>query len=713
MRTQKSVSFEVSRSFSVTRNAPAPAMPSLVDKSNSKKPLITISAPPTGEDLDFGAPRAAPAPPVPSPTKSNGGHSRRQLIFPFGHHHKKDDTKDKERVISGPIAVAPVTPMQNRYAAPAGDKPSPTPSLSPIMRFPVPPRQRAESGGALTRNIEPLTGAFRALSPSSTLSPNASPQRPHTATPGDPIDRSPTPKPPRPSRPISLVLPLSGSGKRLGTPTKPPSPSTTNSGAQKPSSLKVRSRRSSRSPSPASPPPKEPLPSPPTSATLPSSDTEGWATDASTTIGGWTTDASSRMGSIGTIPSLASRRNVAGAARLRANTIAVANASKMHIHASGAMSSGDELDIRKSKSGRADLLHCIPLPSRHSEKKELAKEDKPRPRAESLVPPRSPTMVSAPDVQSSILREDGNTQSLRIAHETFVRMLREKHATEKAELLKRIERLEKDARRREREIKGLRWLIMNSNTQSGAAEEQVMTGRLRSGSMASDFSIASSGGSRSSSLMQTVERGERGEPAQESPQRSSVEEGLKDLQDTVSDLIVATRSVGDHQSTGRPDSPPESAMRRSPSSSPDRDMRAIKQARRASSPVMSRPGGLGFDIPSIPGSDSDLSLGPAETVSIPSLSASNTSSSGLSVIPEVVPVIEKDGERALAKEERRASRILKRLSTASAAQDTYAANLKIGMSPSIEQVLDSTKDLERSDMDDVLRKLRAFSRVAS
>ena len=415
------------------------------------------------------------------------------------------------------------------------------------------------------------------------------------------------------------------------------------------------------------------------------------------------------MGSIGTIPSLASRRSVAGAARLRANTIAVANASKMHMHASGTMSSGDELDVRKSKNGRTDLSHCIPLPGRHSEKKEPAKEDRPRTRADTLVPPRSPTMVSTPDVQSSVLREDGNPQSLRAAHETFVRMLREKHAAEKTELLKRIERLEKEARRREREIKGLRWLIMNSSTQAGSAgvsaEDQAIMGRLRSGSKASDFSIASSGRSRSSSLMQMVEREE---PAQDSPRRNSVEEGLKDLQDTVSDLIVPAHAVGDHQSTGRPDSPPESAMRRSPSSSPDRDMRAIKQMRRASSPVMSLPSGLGFDIPTIPGSDSDLSVGPAETVSIPSLSASNTSSSGLSVIPEVAPVIEKDGERALAKEERRASRILKRLSTASAAQSNYAANLKIGMSPSIEQVLDRTKEIEQGGIDDVLRKLRAF-----
>ena len=381
------------------------------------------------------------------------------------------------------------------------------------------------------------------------------------------------------------------------------------------------------------------------------------------------------------------------------------------------MSSGDELDVRKAKTGRADLSHCIPsvLSNRHSEKRELnvAKEDRPRPRADTLVPPRSPTMAAS-EAQASLLRDDANPQSLRAAHETFVRMLREKHAMEKAELLKRIERLEKDARRREREIKGLRWLIMNTSTQPGGAagisiEDQVIMGRLRSGSKASEFSIASlsSDKSRSSSLMQPLER-ER-EETQESTGRNSVEEGLKDLQDTVSDLIAPSHTTSDHQSKVRPDSPPESAMRQSPNSSPE--MRALKQSRRASSPTMSRPG-LGFDIPSIPGSDSDMTLNSTEMVSIPSsMSVSNTASSGLSVIPEVVPVIEKDGERAVAKEERRASRILKRLSTT--AQASYAANLKLGMSPSIEQVLDRTKDAEPSGMDDVLRRLRAFSGVSS
>ncbi|KAJ3544381.1 hypothetical protein NM688_g5752 [Phlebia brevispora] len=144
---------------------------------------------------------------------------------------------------------------------------------------------------------------------------------------------------------------------------------------------------------------------------------------------------------------------------------------------------------------------------------------------------------------------------------------------------------------------------------------------------------------------------------------------------------------------------------------------AVRRSRRSSSPVLpgissksSGPEGLGFDIPTIPGSDSDMSLTAAESMSISSLTATSTTSSSLSVIPEVVSsVIEHDGERA-AKEERRASRMLKRISASASAQASYAANLKMGMSPSIEQVLDRGRVLNKDDngIDDVLKKLRAF-----
>lgn len=86
---------------------------------------------------------------------------------------------------------------------------------------------------------------------------------------------------------------------------------------------------------------------------------------------------------------------------------------------------------------------------------------------------------------------------LRAAHDTFIRILQEKHAAEKAELLKRIERLEREARKREREIKGLRWLVMNATSTSNgeasyaqllALDEQLSSGRLRSGSKSSQLS---------------------------------------------------------------------------------------------------------------------------------------------------------------------------------------------------------------------------------
>ena len=95
----------------------------------------------------------------------------------------------------------------------------------------------------------------------------------------------------------------------------------------------------------------------------------------------------------------------------------------------------------------------------------------------------------------------------------------------------------------------------------------------------------------------------------------------------------------------------------------------------------------------------------AESISLPSLTAANTAST-LSVIPEVTPIAAAKHERS-PKEEKRSSKIFKRMS-ASSAQVAYTNNLKIAMSPSIEQVLDRTRDMDNGGMDDVLKKLRVF-----
>ncbi len=734
LRGQKSTSFEVSRPFNVTHNATASAISPIAEsKLKSKRPVITISAPPGVEEdtSTFSTPRSAPSPPSAiAQTKSSSGHARRPLGFPFGHHHtKKDDAKASSA--SSPMKEEVQNPVKETFRS-AVERPSPTTSLSPMlpssMKFPVPPQQASVSRngkGQMSTSLQQasvpgrqedvaLIDAFQSHSPSTTLSPTVSP---HTATPSDLSDRSPTPKPTpaRPARPTSLIIPNRGSYRRStssSAPQVPQSPSSTNS-RQSIASLRVRSRRSSRSASPASPPPNHPLPSPPNSATFPtSSDAEGWSTDASTTIGGWTTDASSRIGSVGTIPSLASRRStLASPTRIRANTIAAGHETKIaSTRNTATFSSEDELGRAKNKHIRGnDPAYHLPSFShgRYSEKdeKETERENPKEQSRDNIVYVQSQPESRPQTGDTTPTRDDTPTQSLRAAHDTYVRILREKHAAEKADLVKRIERLERDARRREREIKGLRWLVMNANTEGGGGvlslEDQLIIGRLRSGSKASEFSHASSGRSRASSSVQGAERGAM------SPS-NSVEEGLIELQTTVGDFFIPTARSS--EISERPGSQGSGRSLRRSNTMPDGfASSAAKRARRSSSPVLPNlpsnlnvPGGLGFDIPSIPGSDSDLSLVTLDSSSLPSLTTTNTTSSTLSIIPEVPSLPAKE-------ESRRASKALKRMSASpqvSQSQSMYASNLKVGQSPSIEQVMDRTS--RETSMQEVLKKLRAF-----
>ncbi|KAI0772870.1 hypothetical protein BD413DRAFT_444508, partial [Trametes elegans] len=65
---------------------------------------------------------------------------------------------------------------------------------------------------------------------------------------------------------------------------------------------------------------------------------------------------------------------------------------------------------------------------------------------------------------------------------SYLLSLTERHGMEKHEFVRRIEALEADARRRERELKGLRWLVANqsqSQSQSGGAGQGVGVGAKR------------------------------------------------------------------------------------------------------------------------------------------------------------------------------------------------------------------------------------------
>ncbi|KAH8097100.1 hypothetical protein BXZ70DRAFT_311315 [Cristinia sonorae] len=536
---------------------------------------------------------------------------------------------------------------------------------------------------------------------------------------------------------------------------------------------KLSFRRASRSPSPAGSPPTAPLPS------LPSEKVDKSPSPAPNRVSMPAPSSATTSGqspSIPTIPSLPSTTSARLSAvplrqqvlRPRANTIPISPNSHSPPSTSPITECGkpQEKETAKEKPTESPEVVTISRGSSISKKYHERSEDTIRrgscsttastPRADFGTPP--PRKVTDSPLY-------GDVMSLRATHEEYVQSIRETHAMEKAELIRRIDQLEREARKREREIKGLRWLVMNANNGTlgtssdlskslSAAETQ---GRFRSGSKSSELSQVSTASSGISNMY-------RKEPIEAVPPtlshlyspRTSTEEGLYELQSTVSDLIAPveiTPPLGETrtQATDSNDKQARIATRlRRANTLPDgisslptiitppvTAAPSSKTARRTSSPILppttppsiisiarspplTKAGtGLGIhniNIPSIPTSPSSLShnrLSTTDTTlssisTIPSLisNVSTASSSALSAIPESDPSREPSIREKEERDARRASRALKRLSASST-----TASVGTGSSPyhSLAQPLSASQKPDKStSIDDVLKKLRAF-----
>ncbi|KAI0795781.1 hypothetical protein C8Q75DRAFT_467766 [Abortiporus biennis] len=722
LRGQKSTSFEFAGR---QRHAKT-------DSRGSGRPTITISPPKAMQDDDLftSPPRTAPPPPTTIPRPSR--FSRKPVIMPF-------ITKHSEKVDSPP---SPSTTT--------------SPPLPPTMHFPLPPEGKAKAVAIeQTQLPTPKSDKFVLVNKDFTTISS-----PNSVSFGEPVT------PPalheqgsehdnilNHNRNSLLQLPDASElsptrGRFLSSPSAPtPSlgsdrPSTSASAkslpGHRPPPLRLSIRRS-RSPSPAGTPPSSPLPP------LPMEGAEG-SPIQSRSPSLQSPQSLQAIPSIPSFPTALTRRSFTSIPqkmfRSRAHTVdAPPTKRPSSIRMAPPLPHGITAKL-EDRDNEAELGHCMPhfVHGKHHHDRESQRD--------SLVPTE--------DLQVKKANRASLTEPLSLVHSRpsgcqqshdIVRTLKELHAAEKAELLQRIEQLEREARKRERELKGLRWLLLNGNNPIGTSGTMPSPGRIRSSSKSSQSSHASSIGKHH----KKIDTGPPAFSALYSP-RGSTEEGLYELQSTISDLIAPSSSDSPPQPAIP--SPDEDAVSRSPSGIPTRRLKRsntlplpdgppeiplaklihTKQARRTSSPVIpatispsasssrSR-AGLGIEmhhsIPSIPGSDSHLS-NTSSAMSLPSLSSTNTASSALSAIPEFpqgVPA-ETDKEREKReKEERRASRALKRLSasstasslvgTTASAQVAYANNLKIGHSPSISQVLDSKTD--DSDIEDVLQKLRAFS----
>ncbi|KAI0705350.1 hypothetical protein C8Q76DRAFT_164703 [Earliella scabrosa] len=478
---------------------------------------------------------------------------------------------------------------------------------------------------------------------------------------------------------------------------------------------------------PTTGPPKEPLPSPPASATRITPTPESFRTAAS--------PSSSPVSTRRTLPPL------------------IPPKERSPSRAQGAMSPDSTLSISiPSSPARSDSeAPSLRTPVREDPAKRVLADE---------------------NATTEQLRD-----ALRVQNEKYSRLsayllsLTERHALEKAELMRKVEALEQNAVRCEREMKGLKWLVANAGRNAPArADSNTLPARRardRSGSAATSKS-----GVGSSSRSMSSEGGRMSIDSH----AGSVEEGLVELQTTISEFIapMGSSATSDQQPSIRESVVPGTTRTRTRRSntvpnimsgitqlpSPSQMQMGSskqKQARRTSSPLISSPAtssassssspakragasaagslgragqglglGLGrdgsmsppsFSRSSTPDSRIDLHArcDSSTLSSLPSLSTihSSSSTSGLSSIPETPRT---DGEMALPPVDGGKAGGVKRLSTSSASSagsgsgSGSGGSSRVSASPSIGQVLDRSRkgSHHQPEMEAILKRLRAF-----
>ena len=277
-------------------------------------------------------------------------------------------------------------------------------------------------------------------------------------------------------------------------------------------------------------------------------------------------------------------------------------------------------------------------------------------------PSRTPSVRSKGKSISKILQDtqgsldDATPEQLRHALKTqrtrfddlarYLLSVTEKHAAEKLTLMKKIDTLEREARKTNRELKGLRYLVMHG-TGSGALN-----------------AVPSSSTNRDYKPINTTARTD---PITKKPHRKP-------------DNVSRSASLNVPAVNGKPDLPAA-------------DIPHLPSSDKRSSIA----------------SYSSSATSSTSSLHLPSLTSSSTLAA-LSAIPEAPTSIPRRvlDDRQREKEEKRAFRRLSSSSSSASSSSSpsiaYTSNLKRGRPPSIAQVLG-----ESSSMEDVLEKLRPFA----
>ncbi|KAI0922693.1 hypothetical protein AcV5_009596 [Taiwanofungus camphoratus] len=706
LRPQKSTSFEFSRR---SNDSQATA-------GSGTRPVITVSAPPPNVEEDkniYTTPRSAPTPPAP-----HSAPARRHFGFRRGLRQSADSSGSTP---SSPTSLGtPQSPMH--FPFPPSIDPARTQGSTPVSKESV-SREHAEHPGedqpVSRKSVSAPSRPTEATTPLGRVSKNrlqkhasaipltlSKPKQEKTTSLAIAPGRTAKVNPPEPN--IGPSQSVSDSALAPSHPTAIPSRIPASSSSFRPGPGKLPPPLLTTFRRPRNSPPTNPLPSTPASVTL-KAPAEGEPI----------------LSALPTISSFASVSSRKSSQSLHQNVLLSRKNTVSSLASSvSAVSKGDT---------------STDMPPSPIEEKEQ-QEEPPSPRTPIME--RADENTAGEVATAEQLREALNTLSAKYARlSSYLIATAEQHAAEKNELTRHIQVLEREARKREREITGLRWLVMNAN-QGGDSANNV-NGDVTSRPHPTGCTRIEAKSSQTAHGRRTLDTGKGMSIDSNS---GSTEEGLFELQKSVSDLIAplvpspptAPAIVSPVTGSG------PGRLRRSntlPDGYTQHPVRSVKQSRRTSTPLLFATSttpttspcngadaatGLGLDfempsIPSLPGSDTGHVTRTSTISSLPSLTAVNTASSGLSVIHELPRrphdcVEDVSSERVTMetreKGERRASRAPKRISASStsssvSASASYSANLKASSSPSIGQVLAAATGTDRN-MDSIMQKLRAF-----
>lgn len=526
-------------------------------KPSQLPPIITVSAPPQPTKVDINSAKKSSLSGS-SSSASSSRYSRRPVPMSFITGKEKLGTNNTP----ASTLLSRTPSARNSKPDSGADDPRPRSNSTSLMREPVTPSEGMDLRRDDIFTILKRTGG---ISSSRTSKDNIQWS----------ANMAPLSKPQAPQR-SSLIFPRTGKAAEKQTPTFNLG---NDSGSQSRIATSSLTPRASKMPpplrlnlrhSPGSPPPTDALPVPPNSA----------PPSASTIIQGmWTQSPrtepqrSPQTPVLVPRPSYSNEERLSSEARSRSGTWSSTSSSVQSDDQRSATSSPNMEAQRARTVSSSTISRRIPSP--HEGSREGA---------------RIPATIEQ-------LRDTLNSQSARYAKlSTHLIELTERHAAEKRELLHRIDQLEREAQKREREIKGLRWLV--SNVHRNVTGDQSAD-RFRTLSQASRISI---GPGSTPSITE-----ERALKSTIHSHGGSSEDDLLELQNAASDLIepflVSPSSATDNKpvSDGVRDRV-RSKKRSNTLPSTPRGLNSPNHMRQTSSPVL--PAGSSSHAVALPTNDS-------------------------------------------------------------------------------------------------------------